>query len=182
MFDPCVLGVDPGVARLGLAVVARRGRTPVIVWATTVETVADRPEAERLHVIAETVERAIADHGPASVALERVAWNVNKASAMAVARATGVVMAAASAAGVPVEEYGSLEVKNAVAGFGGADKRQIRTALRRIHGLADVPAQPDAADAVAVALTHLVRSRYAAAAARAMGAQERGPERAGTRS
>jgi crossover junction endodeoxyribonuclease RuvC len=101
------------------------------------------------------------------VALERVAWNVNKASAMAVARATGVVMAAAAAAGIPVEEYGSLEVKNAVAGSGGADKAQIRMALQRVHGLAEVPDQPDAADAVAVALTHLVRSRFAAATARA---------------
>jgi crossover junction endodeoxyribonuclease RuvC len=168
MFDLCVLGVDPGLARLGLAVVARRGRTPTILWVGTVETGSDRPEAERLHHIAERVRRAIADHRPSSVALERVAWNVNKASAMGVARATGVVMATAAAAGVTVEEYGSLEVKNAVAGSGGADKRQIRVALRRIHGLADVPGQPDAADAVAVALTHLVRSRYAAATARAI--------------
>ena len=86
---------------------------------------------------------------------------------MAVARATGVVMAAAAEAGVPVEEYGSLEVKNAITGSGGADKAQIRTALIRVHGLADVPTQPDAADAVAIAVTHLVRSRFAAAAARA---------------
>ncbi len=63
---------------------------------------------------------------------------------MAVARATGVVMAAAAEAGVPVEEYGSLEVKNAITGSGGADKAQIHTALVRIHGLADVPTQPDA--------------------------------------
>jgi crossover junction endodeoxyribonuclease RuvC len=167
MFDPCVLGVDPGVARLGLAVVARRDRTPVIVWTDTVRTRPDRPESERLHAISGAVTQAIGEHGPTSVALERVAWNVNKASAMAVARATGVVMAAAAAAGLPVEEYGSLEVKNAVAGFGGADKGQIRMALHRVHGLAEVPDQPDAADAVAVALTHLVRSRFSAATARA---------------
>jgi crossover junction endodeoxyribonuclease RuvC len=96
-----------------------------------------------------------------------VAWNVNKASAMAVARATGVVMAAAAEAGVAVEEYGSLEVKNAVCGFGNADKAQVRQALVRIHGLQNVPVQADAADAVAVAVTHMVRSRFAAAVARA---------------
>jgi len=167
MFDACVLGVDPGVARLGLAVVARRDRRPVIVWAGTVETTRDEPEAARLQTIAEAVRDTIAEHRPVSLALERVAWNVNKASAMAVARATGVVMAAAAEAGVPVEEYGSLEVKNAIAGTGGADKAQIRTALIRVHGLADVPTQPDAADAVAIAVTHLVRARFAAGDMRA---------------
>jgi crossover junction endodeoxyribonuclease RuvC len=167
MFDTCVLGIDPGVARLGLAVVARRDRKPVIVWTGTVMTSRETPEAIRLHTISQAVRAAIAGYGPASVALERVAWNVNKASAMAVARATGVVMAAAAEAGLPVEEYGSLEVKNAITGSGGADKAQIHMALVRVHGLADVPTQPDAADAVAIAVTHLVRSRFAAAAARA---------------
>jgi crossover junction endodeoxyribonuclease RuvC len=167
MFDTCVLGVDPGVARVGLAVVARLNRKPVIVWTGTVETSREDHEAVRLHIISEAVGRAIAEHHPISLALERVAWNVNKASAMAVARATGVVMAAAAQAGVPVEEYGSLEVKNAITGSGGTDKAQIRAALIHVHGLSDVPTQPDAADAVAIAVTHLVRSRFAAAAARA---------------
>jgi crossover junction endodeoxyribonuclease RuvC len=167
MFDTCVLGIDPGVARLGLAVVVRRERKPVIVWSGTVQTAREMPEAVRLHTISQAVRAVIVEHRPGSVALERVAWNVNKASAMAVARATGVVMAAAAEAGVPVEEYGSLEVKNAIAGSGGADKAQIHTALVRVHGLADVPTQHDAVDAVAIAVTHLVRSRVAAAAARA---------------
>jgi crossover junction endodeoxyribonuclease RuvC len=167
MFDTCVLGVDPGVARLGLAVVARLDRKPVIVWSGTVETSRKDPEATRLQIISRAVGKAIADHHPMSLALERVAWNVNKASAMAVARATGVVMAVAAQAGVPVEEYGSLEVKNAITGSGGTDKAQIRMALIRVYGLTDVPSQPDAVDAVAIAVTHLVRSRFASAAARA---------------
>jgi len=167
MFDTCVLGVDPGVARLGLAAVARRDRRPVIVWAGMVETSRDLPEAVRLQMIGNAVRRAVAEHRPGSVALERVAWNVNKASAMAVARATGVVMAAAAEAGLAVEEYGSLEVKNAITGTGGADKAQVRMALARVHGLSDVPSQPDAADAVAIAVTHLVRSRFTEAAVRA---------------
>ena len=170
MFDTPVLGVDPGVAKLGLAVVARERGRPVIVWSRTVQTEKATPDAERLHAISEAVRDAISQHGPVSVAIERVAWNVNKASAMAVARATGVVMAAAAAAGLEVEEYGSLEVKNAVAGFGNADKAQIRQALVRVHGLKDVPTQPDASDAVAIAVTHLVRSRFNEAVARSDGA------------
>lgn len=167
MFDNCVLGVDPGMARLGLAIVGRRDRRPVIVWSGTVETSRQTPEAVRLHAISECVRTVISEHRPVSVALERVAWNVNKASAMAVARATGVVMAAAAEAGVPVEEYGSLEVKNAITGSGSADKAQILAALIRVHGLSEVPVRPDEADAVAIAVTHLVRSRFAEAAARA---------------
>jgi crossover junction endodeoxyribonuclease RuvC len=78
---------------------------------------------------------------------------------MAVARATGVVLLVAAEAGIPVREYGPLEVKMAVAGAGNADKRQVQSALVRVHGLRDVPTQADAADAVAVALTDLTRSR-----------------------
>ena len=148
MFDTCVLGVDPGMARLGLAIVGRRDRRQVIVWSGTVETSRESSEAVRLHAISECIRTVISQHRPVSVALERVAWNVNKASAMAVARATGVVMAAAAEAGLPVEEYGSLEVKNAITGSGSADKAQIRSALIRVHGMSEVPAQPDAADAV----------------------------------
>jgi crossover junction endodeoxyribonuclease RuvC len=79
--------------------------------------------------------------------------------ALGVARATGVVLLAASQAGIPVEEYGPLEVKMAVTGQGNADKTRVRDALRRVHGLDDVPDEPDAADAVAVALCHLGQSR-----------------------
>ncbi len=85
---------------------------------------------------------------------------------MDVARATGVVLLAAAEAGLPVEEYGSLEVKMAVTGQGNADKAQVRDALERFHGFADLPNEPDAADAVAIALCHLTQSRLRMAAAR----------------
>jgi crossover junction endodeoxyribonuclease RuvC len=77
---------------------------------------------------------------------------------MSVARASGVVLLAAAEAGVPVREYAPLEVKMAVAGSGSAGKAQVRTALRRLHGLSEVPDDADAADAVAVALCHLSQS------------------------
>lgn len=164
MFEPCVLGVDPGVASVGLAAVASRNRRPALVWAGTVRTPPNRVEAARLRLIHDAVAAAIAEHLPTSVAIERVAWNKNQVSALAVARATGVVLLAASQAGLPVEEYGPLEVKMAVTGMGGADKRQVREALSRLHGLVGVPDQVDAADAVAVALCHLQQSRLRRAA------------------
>jgi crossover junction endodeoxyribonuclease RuvC len=159
MFERRVLGVDPGVARLGLAVVDGTGRTADLVWAGAIRTEARGEDAERLRVICDAMREAIAVHSPSSVALERLAWNRNQVSAIAVARATGAIMVAAAEAGLAVAEYGPNEVKMAVTGMGNADKGQVRRALERVHGLRAVPTQADAADAVAVALTHLVGSR-----------------------
>ena len=164
MFDSCVLGVDPGVAKLGLAVVAREGRRPILIWADTVTTRAGTPEARRLKVLAEAVREAIATQRPASVAVERIAFNRNQVSALTVARATGVVMVVAAEAGLDVEEYSPTEVKSAVTGAGNADKRQVRDALERVHGFRGLPNKPDAVDAAAVALTHLMGARLRAAA------------------
>jgi crossover junction endodeoxyribonuclease RuvC len=159
MFDSRVLGVDPGLAKLGLAVVARDGRSTCLRWSTTVRTDAASAEASRLLVLASAIRSAIAEHAPASVAIERVAWNNNQVSAMQVARATGAAMIVAAEAGLAVEEYGPTEVKIAVTGAGNAGKDQVRLALARVHGMTGIPEQPDAADAAAVALTHLLGGR-----------------------
>jgi crossover junction endodeoxyribonuclease RuvC len=159
MFDTCVLGVDPGVARMGLACVARSQRKPVLLWSETVRTPPSMEEAERLGLLAAAVRVAIREHAPVSVALERVSFNRNAVSALQVARATGAVMVVAAEAGLMVDEYAPTEVKSAITGMGNADKAQVRDALARIHGLREVPDQPDAADAVAIALTHLTGAR-----------------------
>ena len=167
MFDGCVLGVDPGVSRTGLAVLARRERKPFLVWSDTVRTPSKMPEASRLRLIAEAVRAAIVEHRPESMAIERVMWGSNTTSALSVARSTGAIMVVAAEAGLEVDEYVPLEVKNAVTGLGNADKLQVRQALIRVHGLLEVPEQPDAADAVAVAVCHLTRARLRRVAARA---------------
>lgn len=170
MFEPCVLGVDPGVATTGLAAVARgRGPTGVqiaVVWSETVRAPAELDEPLRLRRLFEAVRGAIVAHRPEAVAVERVMWGQNKTSALGVARATGVILLAAADAGVPVEEYAPLEVKMAITGMGNADKEQVRDGLIRLHGVAEVPAQADAADAVAVAVCHLQQSRVRSLARR----------------
>jgi crossover junction endodeoxyribonuclease RuvC len=168
MFDSCVLGVDPGVARLGLAIVARHDRGYELRWAATVQTSSELAESARLRLLADAVRKAIAEHRPDTVAVERVAWNRNQVSAIQVARATGALMLVAAQAGLTVHEYGPNEVKQAVTGLGNADKAQVRAALVRMHGLRDVPSQPDAADAVAVAVTHLAAARMRELGARAL--------------
>ena len=159
MFESRVLGVDPGLARLGLAVVEGNGRKAALIWAGAVETSTAAEESERLRHLCLAMREAISVHRPASVAVERVAWNKNHVSALTVARATGAIMVVAADAGLSVTEYGPNEVKIAVTGMGNADKQQVRRALVKVHGLLDVPTQADAADAVAVALTHLVGAR-----------------------
>jgi crossover junction endodeoxyribonuclease RuvC len=160
VFDRVVMGIDPGMAATGLAVVAEgEGGAASVVEATTVRTSPDTVEAQRLQTVFGAVVEAIRGHGPAAVAVERLMWGRNVGSAMSVARATGVVLLAAAEAGLPVHEYAPLEVKMAVSGHGGASKAEMRRALARIHGVAGVPDEPDAADAVAVALCHLNQSR-----------------------
>jgi crossover junction endodeoxyribonuclease RuvC len=162
MFESRVLGVDPGLARLGLAVVDGDGRKTDLVWADAVDTASGSEESERLRQLCVAVREAISVLRPSSMAVERVAWNKNHVSALSVARATGAIMVVAADAGLPVTEYGPNEVKIAVTGAGNADKRQVRDALVRIHGLRQVPDQLDAADAVAVALTHMLAARMRA--------------------
>ncbi len=159
MFDRLVIGVDPGMASTGIAAVGATGGSPAVIVATTIRTPAGAPEAERVLALHRAVEEAIVEHRPEALAVESLMWGKNAGSAMAVSRATGVILLAAAERGIPVHEYAPLEVKMAVTGNGAAAKEDVRRALGRLHGLADVPTQPDAADAVAVALCHLQQSR-----------------------
>jgi crossover junction endodeoxyribonuclease RuvC len=159
MFDRLVIGVDPGMASTGLAAVGTSGGRSTIAHATTVRTPAGMPEAERFLELHRAVVGALIEHRPEALALESLMWGKNIGSAMAVARASGVILLAAAERGIPVHEYAPLEVKMAVTGNGAAAKQDVRRALEKLHGLVDVPTQADAADAVAVALCHLGQSR-----------------------
>jgi crossover junction endodeoxyribonuclease RuvC len=155
-----VLGVDPGTASVGLAIVSGGGGRgqPMVLWAETLRTPPGLSAAERLRRIYGGVRAAIAEQRPEAVAVERLMWGRNTGSAMEVARASGVILLAAAEAGVPVEEYAPLEVKMSVTGVGNAPKPQVRRGLVRILGTEGLPTDPDAADAVAVAVCHLHQS------------------------
>jgi crossover junction endodeoxyribonuclease RuvC len=159
VFEGVVLGVDPGLALTGLAALEPANGGPRLNWTDTVRTPGGLAEPLRLRRVYQAVREALDRHHAAVVAVERVMWGRNVGSALSVARATGVVLLAAADAGVPVEEYAPLEVKMAVTGVGNAAKDQVRRALVSMHGLGDVPVQPDAADAVAVALCHIQQSK-----------------------
>ena len=181
MFERLVVGVDPGTAATGVAAITSGGSggsaprralaPPAVLWSQTVRTSPRVPEAERLRTLYRTIRDLLEARPPEALAVERLMWGRNAPSAMAVARASGVVLLAAAELGVPVREYAPLEVKMAVTGNGTAGKDEVRRALERLHGVRDVPSEPDAADAVAVALCHLHRSRALSDAAAAPGAR-----------
>lgn len=160
MFERVVLGIDPGTAATGVAVVVeRRGRSPLVVEAETFRTSPRSPEPERLRALHRRVSDAIEQHRPVALAIERLLWGRNVGSGMSVARASGVVLLAAGQAGIPVHEYGPLEVKMAITGDGRAKKEDVRRMLERFLKIEGIPDEPDAADAVAIAVCHLHQAR-----------------------
>jgi crossover junction endodeoxyribonuclease RuvC len=161
-----VLGIDPGLSRCGYGVVERVGRRPQAVAAGVLRTNPALPVPERLAALQADVRVLVAEHRPAVVAVERVLFQVNVRTAIPVAQAAGIAMAEGVAAGCEVVEYSPNQVKQAIAGHGGADKDQIERMVQTLLGIA-APLRPvDAADAVALALCHLahapLRARVAA--------------------
>ncbi len=161
--EPVVLGVDPGLTRCGLGVVAGPASRPRAVWHDCVRTAADLPLEQRLLAVHDAVLDAVAAYGPTAVAVERVLFSANARTAMATGQAAGVALLAAARAGVAVTSYSPNEVKQTVAGSGSADKDAVARLVAAQLGLAEPPRPADVADALAVALTHLARDRVAAA-------------------
>ncbi|MDH3704436.1 MAG: crossover junction endodeoxyribonuclease RuvC [Acidimicrobiia bacterium] len=162
-----VLGIDPGLSRCGYGCVEQRLRRPRAVAAGVITTEPDWAVPQRLAELQVEVRALIAEHKPRVVAVERVLFQVNVRTAMSVGQASGIVMAEAAAAGCDVVEYSPNEIKNAVAGHGGANKDQMERMVQALLEI-DRPLRPvDVADALAVALCHLAQAPTAAAVARA---------------
>jgi len=153
-----VLGIDPGLSRCGYGAV-RQGsgnrRQPVAEAAGVLSTPLDEVRARRLAELQHDFRVLVAELRPDVVAIERVLFQRNVATAMSVGEAVGVVLAESAAAGCEVVEYSPNEIKQAVAGWGGAAKEEVAEMVKVLLGLRNLLSPPDAADAVAVALCHL---------------------------
>lgn len=159
-----ILGVDPGLTRCGIGVIDVDGRRrATFVHVEVVRSTPDMPLAERLGAIGAGVERALDEHRPDRVALERVFAQHNVRSVMGTAQISGVVLYAADRRGLGVELHTPSEVKAAVTGYGSADKRQVGAMVQRVLGLAEPPTPADAADALALALCSAWKSPVQAA-------------------
>jgi crossover junction endodeoxyribonuclease RuvC len=148
------LGFDPGTARLGYGVISSEPDPRAIDYGI-IATDAALPMAQRLVEIYEAVTELIQVFRPDAVAVERLFFAQNVTTAMAVGQARGVILLAAAQRGLLVAEYAPSEVKQAVVGYGKADKRQIQEMVRIMLGLESVPRPDDAADALAIAICHV---------------------------
>ncbi|WP_334143117.1 crossover junction endodeoxyribonuclease RuvC [Rhabdothermincola sp.] len=165
-----VLGIDPGVSRCGYAVLEEGrsgGGRAVAIGVLT--TPASSPIHHRLAELQRELRALLREFRPSAVAVERVLFSSNARTAMAVGQASGLAMAEAAAAGCEVVQYSPNEVKQAVAGYGGATKAQVQRMVQTLLDLPAVPHPPDAADAAAVALCHLAMAPLHAATARRVG-------------
>ena len=174
-----VLGIDPGLTRCGVGVVdGDVGRPLTLVAVGVVRTASDLPVAHRLVAIEAGLEEWIERHRPDAVAVERVFSQHNVRTVMGTAQASAVAILAAARAGLPVQLYTPSEVKAAVSGNGQADKAQVTAMVTRLLRLTEAPKPADAADALALAITHIWRG---GAQARIDAALARSVQQAGLR-
>ncbi|MCB1268992.1 MAG: crossover junction endodeoxyribonuclease RuvC [Microthrixaceae bacterium] len=153
-----VLGVDPGLSRCGYCVLRIGDGAPRAAALGVMRTDPDMDVPRRLAELRDDFRGLLDEFEPRSVAVERVLFQVNVRTAMGVGQASGVLMAEAAARGAEVVEYSPNQVKDAVAGHGDADKEQVQKMVQILLDLPAPPHPPDAADAAAVALTHVAMS------------------------
>jgi crossover junction endodeoxyribonuclease RuvC len=157
-----VLGIDPGLSRCGYGCVERTPSGPRAVAAGVIRTPPSDPLPERLAALQGELTALLDDLEPAAVVVERVFFQTNVRTAMSVGQASGLALAAAAARGCVVAQYTANEVKLAVTGYGAATKEQVQRMVQSLLALAEVPRPADAADALALALTHLAIAPLAA--------------------
>jgi len=182
---PVVLGIDPGLTRCGVGAVRGPAHRPTLVLARCLTTAPERPVAERLAALRSELADIVVRLAPVGMAVERVLFSANTRTAMATGQAAGVALLVAAEHGIPVVAYSPNEVKQTVAGDGGARKDAVARLVAKQLGLAEPPRPVDVTDALAVAITHLAHARgplAAVAATPARAALERAAaeaERAG---
>jgi crossover junction endodeoxyribonuclease RuvC len=156
-----VLGIDPGTATTGYGLVRDLPDSSLqVVDYGTFVTPAGLPAPERLSMLYHRLQEMLLLHRPDSAAVEILFFQSNVKTAIAVGQARGVVLLALAEAGLEVAEYTPNEVKQAVVGYGSADKKQVQEMVRVLLAMPHIPRPDDAADALAVAITHLHTQRY----------------------
>lgn len=154
-----MLGIDPGTATTGYGVVEEIGGQLKALTSGVIRTRADQPMTTRLQAIHREITQLAETWQPAEAAVEELFFSNNVRTAMTVGQARGVAMLALADAGLPVAEYTPLAIKQAVTGYGSADKKQMQEMVKMLLGLSEVPRPDDAADALAVAICHLHSAR-----------------------
>lgn len=149
-----ILGLDPGTATTGWGVVVEEKKEPKIEAFGCIETCKTKCTVDRLKEIATDLEKIIEKYRPDEIAIEDLFFFKNLKTAIKVAQARGVLLLTSGQKNIPVAEYTPLQVKQALTGYGRADKHQVQCMVKEILKLKSIPKPDDAADALAVAICH----------------------------
>ena len=149
-----ILGIDPGLAIVGWGVIEHSGSHFKVLGYGAIETPAGIPTEQRLNMIYDGIKTLIETYHPDHIAVEELFFNTNITTGIRVAEARGVIIMCAYRLGVKVFEYTPLQVKQAVVGFGRAEKKQVITMVTMLLGLKKPPKPDDTADALAIAICH----------------------------
>ena len=154
-----ILGIDPGTAIMGWGVIRQEGSRLRYVQHGAITTPSDWPMPRRLSRLFDGVTQLVEGYRPDTVAVEELFFNTNVTTAITVGQARGVALLAAYRAGIGVAEYTPLQVKQAITSYGRADKRQVQEMVKALLSLPEIPRPDDAADGLAIAVTHAFSSR-----------------------
>ncbi|MCM1565685.1 MAG: crossover junction endodeoxyribonuclease RuvC [Dehalobacter sp.] len=149
-----ILGIDPGTAIMGYGLIEKNGQKLSPVTYSCWRTPSDLPMPDRLRMLYESLEDFLGEYSPDVMAVEELFFNRNTTTAITVGQARGVVLLSAARRNIEVSEYTPLQVKQAVVGYGKADKKQIQYMVRAILSLQETPKPDDTADALAIAICH----------------------------
>ena len=173
-----ILGIDPGYALMGYGVIEQNGNRMKVIECGSISTGPSASMPERLKYLCSSLMNIIADTDPEYAALEELFYNTNAKTVINVGQARGVAVLACVNSGLPVAEYTPLQVKQALVGYGRAEKKQVQQMVKAILGLEKVPRPDDTADALAVAICHANSSygssRYQQAVEKALKAERSG--------
>jgi crossover junction endodeoxyribonuclease RuvC len=154
-----ILGIDPGTGILGFGVIDTNGHQPRLVDAGVIRTPPHQPLPERLLTIYNELVLLADELKPQVMAVEKLFFSRNVTTAISVSHARGVVLLVGQQRAIPIFEYTPLQIKQAVTGYGKAEKKQIQEMVRIMLRLEDIPKPDDCADALATALTHSANVR-----------------------
>lgn len=149
-----ILGIDPGVATIGFGLIDAQRQKNTLLRYGVISTPPGIPLSSRLLQISEDMERLIRQFHPDEMAVEELFFSKNITTGISVAHGRGVILLSAEKLGVPVFEYTPMQVKQAVAGYGKAEKKQVMLMTQRLLNMKQLPRPDDAADALALAICH----------------------------
>jgi len=153
-----VLGIDPGIATTGFAIIEKTKKENKVIDFGCIITKPGIHDSERLKILSNELNKLIKKHQPKIMAVENIFFFKNLKTAMPVSQAKGVILLAAAKKRIPVHEFSPLQVKMAVTGYGKAEKKQVQKMVFNLLNLDEIPKQDDAADALGIALCYIFKS------------------------